>query len=671
MLSTKKRLTAAGITCFGVGADQKEAARPLKLPLKGNYGDKNIYILNGMRASKRYWEKYSFFAGTDSPGVNSLNERRIERSIARIRKKDPESIIIICPHWQGLDYKWANDRLVQICRGFIDKGADFVIGHGPHMMQQIEQYRSGLIVYSLGNFVFNTGGEYKKRGVPPYSFIARLEIKEKREKWSTNYKLYPILSDNRRQGFRPRPVTRDEVNDAYAHIATHSPDRDKFIEGFNLARDRRGWHLYQHKSEVKQNFSSRLDEMSRRETRSKCRVERGGGKMIKKAKRTLKYYYYKTVCQLFGKNDSVSRNWFAQLLPGNSAVLLKVKGKVSGAGYNRWLKRNARINGVTCWVKKRGVKAVDILLIGPVEKLMVVSMAVREGPAKTKLNIMNERWLNKQGSLLVEDAPKKNDKVFTITFAGDTSFGDYFLKKLGDKKLIDRLENNPGSFYEGLRFLTDKASDHFIINLETVFADNPKSSLKGKKYPNWDNPQRTIPVLKNLGVTAVSLANNHTMDFGKEAMEKTCEQLEEAGIKYFGAGPNLDKASEPLKLKLRGEKSTKYVYIYSAMLVSSRYSKRYRDDYGFFAGDATPGVNPLNLDEIISSIVNLKRNEPDALVIVCPHWQGYDYKWVSPAIVDICRSLVTAGADYVLAHGISKPIGPIFPIEHPCIFRAT
>jgi hypothetical protein len=248
MLSTKKRLTAAGITCFGVGADQKEAARPLKLPLKGNYGDKNIYILNGMRASKRYWEKYSFFAGTDSPGVNSLNERRIERSIARIRKKDPESIIIICPHWQGLDYKWANDRLVQICRGFIDKGADFVIGHGPHMMQQIEQYRSGLIVYSLGNFVFNTGGEYKKRGVPPYSFIARLEIKEKREKWSTNYKLYPILSDNRRQGFRPRPVTRDEVNDAYAHIATHSPDRDKFIEGFNLARDRRGWYLYMDKS---------------------------------------------------------------------------------------------------------------------------------------------------------------------------------------------------------------------------------------------------------------------------------------------------------------------------------------------------------------------------------------------------------------------------------------
>lgn len=651
MLSTKKRLTAAGITCFGVGADQKEAARPLKLPLKGNYGDKNIYILNGMRASKRYWEKYSFFAGTDSPGVNSLNERRIERSIARIRKKDPESIIMICPHWQGLDYKWANDRLVQICRGFIDKGADFVIGHGPHMMQQIEQYRSGLIVYSLGNFVFNTGGEYKKRGVPPYSLIARLEIREDRGEWSTNCKLYPILSDNRRQGFRPRPVTKNEANDAYAQIATHLPDRAKLIESFNLVRDGRGWHLYQHKSEVKQNFSSRLDEMSRRETRSKCRVERGGGKMIKKVKRSLKYIYFKTLCQLFGDSDLILRNRFVQLLPGNSAVLLKVKGKVFGVGYNRWLKREARVNGVTCWVKKREVEAADVLLVGSVEKLMVVFLAAREGPGNTKINIMNERWLNKQGSLQVADAPKKNDKVFTITFAGDTSFGDYFLNKLGDKKLIDRLENNPGSFYKGLKSLTDKVSDHFIINLETVFADSPKLSLKGKKYPNWDNPQRTIPVLKNLGVTAVNLANNHTMDFGEKAMQTTCEQLKEAGIKHFGAGSNLYKASEPLKIELKGEKSTKNVYIFSAMRVSNRYSKRYREDYGFFASDATPGVNPLNLNEILLAVSDLKQKEPDALVIVCPHWQGYDYKWVSPAIVDICRSLVAAGADYVLAHG--------------------
>jgi poly-gamma-glutamate capsule biosynthesis protein CapA/YwtB (metallophosphatase superfamily)/acylphosphatase len=249
MLSTKNRLIEAGIACFGVGTNLKEAARPLKLPLEGRYSNKNIYIFNGMRASKRYWEKYRFFAGAENPGVNSLNERRIGRSIARIRKKYPEALIIICPHWQGLDYKWANDRLVQICRGFIDKGADLVIGHGPHMMQQVEQYSSGLIVYSLGNFVFNTGGEYKKRGVPPYSLIARLEIREKRKKWSANCKLYPILTDNRRQGFCSRPVTRNEANDAYAQLAAHSLDRDRFTGVFNLAKDRRGWYFNAGESE--------------------------------------------------------------------------------------------------------------------------------------------------------------------------------------------------------------------------------------------------------------------------------------------------------------------------------------------------------------------------------------------------------------------------------------
>lgn len=244
MLSTKDRLTKAGIACFGAGANIKEAERPLKLVLKGHYGNKNIYILNGMRASKRYWEKYHFFAGAESPGVNSLNERRIYSSIERIRKKDPEAIIIICPHWQGHDYKWANDRLVQICRGFIDKGADFVIGHGPHMMQQVEQYKSGHIVYSLGNFVFNTGGEYKKRGVPPYSLVACLEVKENKVGWSVNCKLYPILTDNRRQGFCVRPVTRNEANETYAQLTAQSVDRERFVGIFDMDIDKRGWHIY-------------------------------------------------------------------------------------------------------------------------------------------------------------------------------------------------------------------------------------------------------------------------------------------------------------------------------------------------------------------------------------------------------------------------------------------
>ena len=42
-----------------------------------------------------------------------------------------------------------------IARFAIDAGADLVIGHHPHVVQPVESYRNGYIVYSLGNFVFD------------------------------------------------------------------------------------------------------------------------------------------------------------------------------------------------------------------------------------------------------------------------------------------------------------------------------------------------------------------------------------------------------------------------------------------------------------------------------------------------------------------------------------
>ena len=37
----------------------------------------------------------------------------------------------------------------------IDTGADLVIGHHPHVAQEVEKYKAGYIAYSLGNFVFD------------------------------------------------------------------------------------------------------------------------------------------------------------------------------------------------------------------------------------------------------------------------------------------------------------------------------------------------------------------------------------------------------------------------------------------------------------------------------------------------------------------------------------
>lgn len=260
---------------------------------------------------------------------------------------------------------------------------------------------------------------------------------------------------------------------------------------------------------------------------------------------------------------------------------------------------------------------------------------------------------NLQADLLKQDSItvglNKTDplrKSYIITFGGDTSLGDYYLKKKRYRIHYERLLENPLSFFEGVNPLI-KNSDCLIVNFESVLADNPSGGIKGKAYPNWDNPSRTLDVFKQLGVSAVSLANNHTMDFGPDVMLETKRLFEQVGINCFGTGIALREASKPLKLKFKGEKSTQTVYVFAGM----RASKRYHDQYKVFADNKKPGVNPLDLPEMKRKISFLREKDPDALIIVYPHWQGFDYKHVSPRIRKICDELVAAGANYIFAHG--------------------
>ncbi|TVP87318.1 MAG: hypothetical protein EA344_02025 [Alkalicoccus sp.] len=239
-------------------------------------------------------------------------------------------------------------------------------------------------------------------------------------------------------------------------------------------------------------------------------------------------------------------------------------------------------------------------------------------------------------------------KSFTITFAGDTSLGDYYLKNSKWESINDRLQSEPFSFFEKLHPLI-KDSDYLILNLETVLAESPKPLLKHKQYPNADLPDRTLSLLKKLGVSAVSLANNHTMDFGPEVLLDTKKQLETENIMTYGAGSDLKEASAPVTFTLTGDMSSKNVYVLGGL----RASRRYREEYQFLADNNKPGVNSTNKNRMVQRINDIRKNDPDALIIVTPHWQGKDYKWASDAenIRESSAYMLEAGADYVIAHG--------------------
>jgi UDP-N-acetylmuramoyl-tripeptide--D-alanyl-D-alanine ligase len=239
LLATIAHLKSAGILAFGAGANAAEAAKPLSFAAP--FG--NLHIFAGFQLGENYARKWNFYASHDAPGVNPLSSDAttgVLAAIARTRANDPGSVIIVYPHW-GKNYAWASERMIELNNGMLSAGADFVIGHGAHQMQEIISGPEGAGIFSLGNFVFNSPGRYRKYNAPPFSLVARLDLERQASGIAAHLRLYPIASDNRETGFRPRPVNEREAAEAYDLLAGR--DLGGFRNDFALEQDERGWCL--------------------------------------------------------------------------------------------------------------------------------------------------------------------------------------------------------------------------------------------------------------------------------------------------------------------------------------------------------------------------------------------------------------------------------------------
>lgn len=89
-------------------------------------------------------------------GFNLLldnNEEKILKSVRELKTK--ADIVIVSLHW-GNEYQAKPPQSqINLAHKIIDSGADLIIGHHPHVIQPTEEYKGKLILYSLGNFVFD------------------------------------------------------------------------------------------------------------------------------------------------------------------------------------------------------------------------------------------------------------------------------------------------------------------------------------------------------------------------------------------------------------------------------------------------------------------------------------------------------------------------------------
>ncbi len=97
-----------------------------------------------------------------------------------------DEFVVVVIHW-GDEYKLvSNETQKNLARMFIDSGADLVVGHHPHVVQEIEVYKNKAIFYSLGNFIFD---QYFSKNVKE-GLLVKIVLTDQK----VTYELFPIIS---------------------------------------------------------------------------------------------------------------------------------------------------------------------------------------------------------------------------------------------------------------------------------------------------------------------------------------------------------------------------------------------------------------------------------------------------------------------------------------------
>jgi poly-gamma-glutamate synthesis protein (capsule biosynthesis protein) len=144
-LETLSLLEQHDLPYFGGGRNLTAAHAPLWIEQKGL----RIALLGYNEFKPR-----SFEAGPDWVGIAWSEDSQVIADIRAARAAGAD-LIIPFMHWGWERELQPSARQRQLARTMIDAGADMVIGGHPHVTQGAEYYKGKLIVYSLGNFVFD------------------------------------------------------------------------------------------------------------------------------------------------------------------------------------------------------------------------------------------------------------------------------------------------------------------------------------------------------------------------------------------------------------------------------------------------------------------------------------------------------------------------------------
>lgn len=176
------------------------------------------------------------------------------------------------------------------------------------------------------------------------------------------------------------------------------------------------------------------------------------------------------------------------------------------------------------------------------------------------------------------------------------------------------------------------SSDLNIVNLEAPITTSNTKILKTGPHLKA-NHKSTLEVLKALRVDAVTLANNHLLDYDETGVKDTLSFCRNSDIQPIGAGMNLDEASKINYIK------TKEGKIAIVNFAENEWASATKD---------TAGSNPMNLIDNARQIKEAKKHADFVFVII--HGGHEYYNLPSPRIQKQYRFYAEQGADIIIGH---------------------
>lgn len=216
------------------------------------------------------------------------------------------------------------------------------------------------------------------------------------------------------------------------------------------------------------------------------------------------------------------------------------------------------------------------------------------------------------------------DSTANLLFCGDLML-DWGIMESCDTHGYDYPLGKMSSFISGFDFR--------FCNLECVISENARPR-PGKKYIFRASP-RYLEVLRSAGISGVSLANNHVMDYGKRGLVDTVTSLNTSGILLTGAGTGVRSAYRPLVTSIRGIQ----------VAVLGLCDLPYEDTY---VKSNTPGI-ARGSDPRVHSIIRKYRKWND-IIVVSIHWGDEYSDFPGRKQVALAHDLIDAGVDIIVGH---------------------